>query len=180
MGKPSPSETDQTLEDHNEFEELFRTYYPFVVRQVMRILPSPSIAEDIAQEVFVQFYHTDRTVIENIPAWLAKATIHATYNHLRSEKRHLARVKKESLYLLDSFPSTESEWLSREDVVMVRRALLQMDDRERTLLLMKYAGFSYEELAQVMQIKKGYVGTLLSRAKNRFRKLFQQVRGDGG
>ncbi|MDQ0416020.1 RNA polymerase sigma factor (sigma-70 family) [Croceifilum oryzae] len=164
--------------EKDDFESLFKNHYPMVVRQIMRIVPSQSIAEDIAQDVFVRFYRMDRSSIEHIPAWLIKMAIHSSYNYVRSEKRHLARIEKQSLHMTGTIPSTENRWLARDEIATVRDILAQMDERERNLLLMKYSGFSYDELAEAVNIKKGSVGTLLSRAKERFRKKYKQIRGD--
>ncbi|SFX20313.1 RNA polymerase sigma factor, sigma-70 family [Thermoactinomyces sp. DSM 45891] len=171
ISMPDLSETD-------DFESLFKNHYPMVVRQIMRIIPSQSIAEDIAQDVFVRFYRMDRSSVKHIPAWLIKMAIHTSYNYVRSEKRHLARIEKESLYVTGTTISTESRWLQRDEIATVRDILAQMDERERDLLLMKYSGFSYDELAEAVNINKGSVGTFLSRAKERFRKKYKQVRGD--
>lgn len=168
---------EQSRETLDDFEMLFKNYYPSVVRQVMRIIPSQSVAEDIAQDVFLRFYHTDRSEIEHVSAWLIKMSINASYNYLRSEKRHLARIEKETIHSSGIAPSTESRWLEQEEITVVRNILAQMDSRERNLLLMKYSGFSYDELAEAVDIKKGSVGTLLSRAKNKFRERYKQIRG---
>ena len=37
-----------------------------------------------------------------------------------------------------------------------------MNDRERTLLLMKFSGFQYKEIAEVLQIEISSIGTLLA------------------
>ena len=40
-----------------------------------------------------------------------------------------------------------------------------MNDRERTLLLMKFSGFQYKEIAEVLQIEISSIGTLLVEPK---------------
>ncbi|MDR6225596.1 sigma-70 family RNA polymerase sigma factor [Desmospora profundinema] len=164
----------------DDFEYMFKTYYPFVVHQVMRVIPSQSVAEDIAQEVFLHFYDTDRARIEKVSAWLTRTALNTAYNYLRSEKRHRNRMEKETRNQSHCLPSTETKWLEQEEIVSVRHILLQMNERERNLLLMKYSGFSYQELSHALEIKAESVGTLLARAKNKFRKLYQRVREDAG
>ena len=41
-----------------------------------------------------------------------------------------------------------------------------MNDRERTLLLMKFSGFQYKEIAEVLQIEISSIGTLLYLSQN--------------
>lgn len=50
-----------------------------------------------------------------------------------------------------------------------------MNDRERTLLLMKFSGFQYKEIAEILQIEISSIGTLLVRAKMKFRKIYKQI-----
>ncbi|MED1781225.1 RNA polymerase sigma factor SigX [Brevibacillus fortis] len=160
------------------FQELFTTYYPFVVRQIMRIVKDQQTAEDIAQDVFLSFYHTDRSVIEHIPAWLSKAALYAAYNHLRSEKRRYQRQERSATDQEHVSPSTEEMWLEKETQCEVRNALEELDERERTLLVMKYAGFPYAELARATGTQISSVGTLLARAKNKFRTIYDRMRGE--
>ncbi len=167
-------------DETDSFRDLFTTYYPFVVRQIMRIVKEQQTAEDIAQDVFLSFYHTDRTVIENIPAWLSRASVYAAYNHLRSEKRRQNRQEKEAADKELVAPSSEDMWLEKEAIEDVRDVLAKLDERERTLLLMKYSGFAYGELAKATGTEVGSVGTLLSRAKTKFRSLYARMRGEEG
>ncbi|WP_429843459.1 RNA polymerase sigma factor SigX [Brevibacillus sp. FIR094] len=160
------------------FQELFTTYYPFVVRQIMRIVKDQQTAEDIAQDVFLSFYHTDRTVIEHIPAWLSKSALYAAYNYLRSEKRRYARQERSASEQEHVSPSTEEMWLAKESQSIVRDVLEELDERERTLLVMKYSGFPYAELAKATGTPISSVGTLLARAKSKFRTIYGRMRGE--
>jgi RNA polymerase sigma factor (sigma-70 family) len=49
-----------------------------------------------------------------------------------------------------------------------RRALDQLAARDREMLLMRYEGFSYKEIADVVNVAASSVGTLLARAEARF------------
>lgn len=165
-------------QDADNFQELFTAYYPFVVRQIVRIVKNQQTAEDLAQEVFLTFYRTDRTVIEHIPAWLSKASIYAAYNYLRSEKRRNAREERVEAERIHTAPSSEETWLEQDEIGQVREVLSVLDERERTLLVMKYSGFPYTELARATGVEVGSVGKLLSRAKLKFRSIYKQIRGE--
>lgn len=186
VGRRNPVEVQANLvmnharvEDQADtFQELFTTYYPFVVRQIMRIVKEQQTAEDIAQDVFLSFYHTDRTVIEHIPAWLSKSALYAAYNYLRSEKRRYARQERSASEQEHVSPSTEEMWLAKESQSIVRDVLEELDERERTLLVMKYSGFPYAELAKATGTQISSVGTLLARAKSKFRTIYGRMRGE--
>ncbi len=44
-----------------------------------------------------------------------------------------------------------------------------------TFLLMKFSGFQYKEISEVLQIEISSIGTLLVRAKMKFRKIYKQI-----
>ncbi|OFD79103.1 hypothetical protein BWGOE8_25680 [Bacillus mycoides] len=80
------------------FEELFKRNYVYVVKQILWIIKEQTIAEELAQEVFLQLYRTDWKEVENLRGWLIKSSTYVAYNYIRSEKRHQARVDKEIQY----------------------------------------------------------------------------------
>ena len=50
----------------------------------------------------------------------------------------------------------------------MRDALEQLSERERKMLLMRHAGFSYREVAEAIEVAPSSVGTLLARAERNF------------
>jgi DNA-directed RNA polymerase specialized sigma24 family protein len=44
-----------------------------------------------------------------------------------------------------------------------------LPSRERALLLLRHEGYSYRELGKALRIRESSVGTLLGRARERFR-----------
>lgn len=160
------------------FQELFHANYKQVVRQIMRITQSQSVAEDLAQEVFLRLYDQEIDRIENIGGWLTQASLYASYNYLRSEKRRLTRDEKQVADRSILAPSTEEHWLKKDEIKTVRETLIDLSERDRTLLLMKYSGYNYQELAEATKLDPGSIGTLLARARRKFRDLYQRKRGD--
>ncbi|MEB8723240.1 sigma factor-like helix-turn-helix DNA-binding protein, partial [Bacillus cereus] len=71
--------------------------------------------------------------------------------------------------------SLDDDWIRKEEITKVQTILNKMNDRERTLLLMKFSGFQYKEVAEVLQIEISSIGTLLVRAKMKFRKIYKQM-----
>ncbi|ABS24123.1 RNA polymerase sigma factor SigX [Bacillus cytotoxicus] len=158
------------------FEDIFKQYYVYAVKQILWIVKNQPIAEELAQEVFLQLYHSDWKAIENIPGWLIKSSTYAAYNHLRSEKRHQAKINKEIQYHdVQNVSSLDDDWIRKEEITKVQMILNKMNDRERTLLLMKFSGFQYKEIAAILQIEISSIGTLLVRAKMKFRKIYKQM-----
>ncbi|PFF27148.1 RNA polymerase subunit sigma, partial [Bacillus cereus] len=72
------------------FEDLFKQNYVYVVKQIVWIVKNQTIAEELAQEVFLQLYRNNWKEIENLSGWLLKSSTFVAYKYLRSEKRHQA------------------------------------------------------------------------------------------
>ena len=57
----------------------------------------------------------------------------------------------------------------------VRSALDTLAERDREMLLMRYSGFSYREIADVIGLAATSIGTLLSRAEKRFERAMTEA-----
>ena len=174
--KPILSDNNNEPSKDETFQDLFKLHYSHVVRKVMIIVKEQSAAEDIAQEVFVKLYHTDRKTIDNLLGWLTKVAVHTAYNHIRTETRHVARKDKQKIYENSSGATLEDRYITLEEIHEVQNTLMKLSERDRDLLVMKYSGYSYEEIAKSKGMEKTSIGTLLARAKKRFKKYFMEER----
>lgn len=65
-------------------------------------------------------------------------------------------------------------------IAAVRAALAQIGPRDREILLMREEGFRYAEIAEVVGVAPGSVGTLLARALRRFAAAYgEEAAGSG-
>jgi RNA polymerase sigma factor (sigma-70 family) len=172
----SDGSNDSSTED--AFQMLFKQHYSLVVRKVLVIVKEQSLAEDIAQDVFVKLYRADRTAIDNIPGWLTKVAVNTAYNQIRTEHRHHARKVKQKIFQKNTAASVEDRYLELEDISEVQKTLMQLSERDRDLLMMKFSGYSYEEIADNKGVEKPSVGALLARAKKRFKNSYLAERGE--
>lgn len=155
------------------FQEYYKTLYAKLVRQAAFLIGDPTAAEDLVQEAFFKLHRSNPASIQHPAAWLAKVTNNLCFNYLRSEG---ARRRREE-NLSQQFPGTGITWvppaeevvLDREEVRLVKYALEKLPSRDRMVLLMKFSGYSYDEIAAVTELKKSSVGTILVRARARFK-----------
>src|SRR5260370_8796311 len=73
-GREGPLVTSAEVES---FETIFTRYYPLVYRLAYRYVGQPGEAEDIAQEVFLRFYHLPPHTANQAQqrAWLCRVAI---------------------------------------------------------------------------------------------------------
>jgi RNA polymerase sigma-70 factor (ECF subfamily) len=153
------------------FERLFLEQYPKVVAIAYRVLADRTAAEDVAQEVFIKFHRSLSPDSERAAGWLHSAAVHSALNVIRGERR---RTRRETAHALDpaQAPVGNPETLVVEAAVRreVRLALGKLPQRSAALLMLRYSGLSYAEVATAMGMKVGNVGTLLRRAEEALRK----------
>jgi RNA polymerase sigma-70 factor (ECF subfamily) len=163
--------TAATVAQISTFEDDFLREYPDVVRCAYRVLGDRVDAEDVAQDVFMRFI--GRRLPE--PPVLRLATVRMALNALRSRKRRLARELAEHRSALptashsvavDPFALVDAQTRT----VLVRAALVRLRPRDAELLLLRYSGADYRDLAQTLRIESAQVGMRLARAERAFRK----------
>jgi RNA polymerase sigma factor (sigma-70 family) len=169
VARTPPDATRQRVPD--PFERLFLEEYPKVVAIAYRVLADRSAAEDVAQDVFIQFHRRVAPGDERAAGWLHAAAVHSALNVIRGERR---RAQRETAHAVDPAqpPVANPERLvvEAESRREVRRALGKLPQRTAALLMLRYGGLSYAEVATALGMKVGNVGTLLRRAEEALRK----------
>lgn len=164
--------------DQASFEELFRRHYDMVYGVLYRLTGSRQQAEDLAQEVFLKLYQRRYRHADNVAGWLYRVAVNTGYNALRNAQRRYKREQIAGHDLQgDPAPSTEHEVTRREAQQRVRQALAQIPPRSAKMLVLRQIGFSYREIAEIVNVAPGSVGTLLVRAQRAFRDAFGEEEG---
>lgn len=157
-----------------EFEQLFDQVYPSLLRYCHRLAGDRDVAEDMAQEAFVRLHRNGVTgPMPALRVWLFRVATRLIQDRGRA-RRNRARLLEEKPVLPWAAPdpadTLEREW----EVGRVRRVLARLGGRDRELLLMREEGFSYREMAEVVGVAPGSIGTLLARAQRRFITVFEK------
>src|SRR3954453_5021270 len=162
------------------FDVVFRRYYGRVFAILTRIV-GPDEADDLAQETFLRFH--DRPPVRRtedddaVGAWLYRVATNLGFNAIRTRKRRTAReerVTRAELPIQRPL-DPEGEAVRREERALVQSVLLEMPDRARAVLALRQAGCSYTEIAAVVGLAPGSVGTTLVRAETLFRQRYEAV-----
>lgn len=157
-----------------DFESFFKLQWEPLCRTLYRLLGDWDEAEDLALESFLRLYNRPPKDPSNLTAWLYRVATNLGLNALRARKRRLRyedRAGKNDLE--DHAPSDPAQDFEQKmDQHRVRVALQSMKPRSALILLLRYSGLTYAEIAVTMQIAPGSVGTLLARAEKEFEKAF--------
>jgi RNA polymerase sigma-70 factor (ECF subfamily) len=132
-------------------------------------------AEDLAQEVFLRALEAPP---QNPKPWLFAVALNLARDEGRREIRQgrkLELLKGEALDV--AAPAADEGLEVSEQRAAVRRALAQLTEQDRSALLLKAEGFSYDEIASALGLAKGAIGTTLARARRRLVEAYRTTEG---
>ena len=147
-----------------------RSLYNFA----LRLLSDPAAAEDILQETFLRVYK-NRTAYRSVATfktWTFTIARNLCLDILRSAPRRTEVTDNLLPEAEDPTPTPldHLEQVEREAMVHQALALLPPEDRE-ILLLSRYAGLRYGEIAAILGVSEDAVKMRAHRALTRLRKL---------
>lgn len=160
---------------HVDFDVVFDEHYADLVRYCRRLTGEADVAEDLAQESVCRlFSHEVRAGPSDVRAWLFTTATNLARDRYRTRtnRRRLLDVHPVRPAGVEA-PDVALERKERE--AEARRALETLAPRDREILLMRYSGFSYREIADAVGVAATSIGTLLSRAERRFAETVKQM-----
>jgi RNA polymerase sigma-70 factor, ECF subfamily len=169
--------------DYSPASEIYDRYSSRIYNFAFRFLKNAEAAEDAMQEVFVKMIrHAGQFQGDaKLSTWLFSITA----NWCRDYLRKADNKPKESEEVLISLPSSsenspERNLEKREDELRVRRALSSLTPEQReAILLSRYQGLSYAEIAQIAGCSEGAVKTRVFRAMETLKKALALDAGGG-
>ncbi len=160
------------------FEELFLAHWPLVYRLLVRLVGDPAEAEDLALETFLKLYQRPpEQVDDRLGGWLRRVAtnlgLHAIRGYKRREHYELAAGKGA---LDEAAENRPAEILAGEEERRAARAVLaQMPPRQAQLLVLRYSGMAYKDIAAALGVAPASIGPLLLRAEREFEKRYRAL-----
>lgn len=149
-----------------EFKLLAEKHMDMIFRIAFSFLKSQSDAEDVTQDVLLRLYETDY-VFESqshIKNWLAKVTC----NECRKFWRRLPHKQENISDYADRLAFEEKSY---QDLFT---AVMRLDKAKRIVVILYYLeGYQIREIAELLEIPQGTVGTRLARARKELRKYLE-------
>ncbi|WP_160032463.1 sigma-70 family RNA polymerase sigma factor [Paenibacillus sp. An7] len=154
------------------FRTVFEEHYPIVRRKLVALVQDEAAAEDLAQEVFIRLYRNPPDDPAAMGAWLHRVLTRIGYDYISKQirERKLKDKQEQHYDMGQQIASGEEVVLRRMDQEEVREWMEELPERDRKVLMLKYSGYSYAEIAEELNVRPPLVGSMLSRATNKLKR----------
>ncbi len=172
--------------EESAFRELVIQFQDKVFNTALGLLQHHTVAEDIAQEVFIQVFRSIQHFKSEslLSTWIYRITVTKSLDHLRSKKRKKRFGFLSNLWGDDNKPVYEPEDFNhpgvlqenKEDAAILFKMIATLPENQRTaFILNKVEELSYREIAAILNTTEPAVDSLLQRAKQNLRKKLNEL-----
>jgi RNA polymerase sigma factor (sigma-70 family) len=121
------------------FDTLYNRHWKLVYQSALKRLNNPERAQDVAQDVFVQLWiRGNKSVIENLPAYLLVSSRNAVFKLLEKEAR-MSSVSVDSSPEIESpFNRADASILHKEFLASFEKLVDGLPSQQRLIFKMRF------------------------------------------
>jgi RNA polymerase sigma-70 factor (ECF subfamily) len=166
---------------------LFERHHRALFHFFLRLTSKREASEDLVQEVFFRILRYRHTYNEKhgYTAWMYQIARNAHLDFLQKQRAHASLPGSGAdddapEYEVPSTAQPVDEKLSRnQEVKLLRKALeLLPEDKREVLVLSRYQGLKYEEIAEILGCEVGTVKVRVFRAVRALGQIFFELSGE--
>ena len=160
--------------DDTSFALLLERHRGSVVHFLYRMVQNQAVSEELAQEVFLRVYRSRSTYepTAKFTTWLFRIATHVALNSIRDGKKEKGHESLDvetsdgmERQVADRQPTVEQEMVQNVKLREVRQAIEALPAKQRAAVLMhKYEGLDYSQIAAVLSCLESAIKSLLFRA----------------
>ncbi len=172
------------------FRELLCRYERPVFSLIFRMVRDRALAEDLAQETFIRAF---RAISSYNPrykfsSWIFKIANNHTIDHLRKRRLDTVSIdgsphavtgeeEAQTRLVVESTGEAPDRYVEQRELgSQIEQAIGELRPAYRTVVLLRHIeGYSYEEIADIMDLPLGTVKTYLHRARAELKGLLAEV-----
>ncbi len=157
---------------------MFKKYYTYLCRAVMRIVPDPNLSEDIVQDVFYDIWRKRETINikSTLQGYLKRAAVNKTLNYIRAKKMKFSDIEKmpetteKSINALEGIQNQELE-------KTIHLAIENLPEKCRIVFcLSRMEEMSHQEISDELGISKKTIENHISKALRILRKAVESYK----
>ena len=170
--------------DDVAFDHLVEKFRRPLVGFLYRMARNHAVAEELAQEVFLRVYRSRQTyqASAKFTTWMYRIATNLAVNYARDTRGRRGEVSLDepteggaAFEVADGEPTVEQDLLRQERLRAIRAQVEALPERQRLAVVMhKYQGLDYRQIAQVMKLSESATKSLLFRAYETLRESLKE------
>ena len=145
------------------FEGWLHQYKALIFKVVKAYSLSPMDQNDLFQEITIQLWHSIPTFRQesSVSTWIYRISLNTAIKWVRKEQKHSRAEPIENV----EFVLEDSGIKVDERLAWLYEEIHQLDEIDRSLILLLLDGFSYKEMSGILGITESNVGVKINRIK---------------
>jgi RNA polymerase sigma-70 factor, ECF subfamily len=165
--------------DTTQLALLFERHHIALFRYLLRMTRNRALSEDLVQEVFFRVLKYAKSYD---PDFSFARWLYGMGHNAYRDSRHKTRGEQTATVFPEARsgePLPEDVLAHKQDVLFLEEALQRLpEDKREVLVLSRYHGLRYEDIADIFKCEIGAVKVRAYRALKELRETFHQLRGD--
>jgi RNA polymerase sigma factor (sigma-70 family) len=164
--------------DIDKLTVLYERYSRALFAFFFKVTLNSQTSEDLVQTVFfkiIKYRDQFRAEEGSFVAWMFRIAHNANIDHFHSleRSRNEIRVGEAKIY---SDEDPDRNFLKKESSRRMKEALALLTGEQReVLILSRYQGLKYEEIAEIMKCRVGTVKARVFRAMEKLRRIYRRL-----
>ncbi len=170
--------------DTDSFSILVQCYQDQLYRFIFKLTVSREDTEDILQEVFIRVYNNLYKYNSrwSFSTWLYNIAVNVFRTYYKKKKKSHQIVENQELddisCSLSDFPDVAFE--AKEERLLIIKLINGLKDDQKISLVLKHVqGFSYKEIADILEVTPEAAKMKVQRAKQIICKKYNEMKGRG-
>jgi RNA polymerase sigma factor (sigma-70 family) len=151
-------------------------------RFALRLLGNEEEAKDVVQEVFIRVWNSRDAMnrVQNWEAWCMRITKNLSIDHIRSSSRKNTRVMEEGFEMPHEAPTPHEAAEMHESMKRINDMMVSLPEKQRMVMhLRDVEGYSYQEIAEILELDMSQVKVNLFRARTAIREKLVKINAYG-
>ena len=164
--------------DTHALGELFHRHHAALYRYFLRMSGSTAVSEDLTQEVFLRLLKRSETWQREarFTSWMYRIAHNAFIDHTRKNKWETAMPE----HMDFAAPAGRRLEQDEEQAILLRALAAMPPDKRELLVLSRFQGLRYEQIAEMLGVETNTVKVRVFRALGQLREIYERMSGRTG
>lgn len=165
--------------NNTAFAEIVAQYQLPIQRYLFRLTKDYEMAQDLAQDTFLQAYKSlskNKSNIHEFRPWLYRIATNQAFNYRRRKKFLTLLLFKQSNKVEQPFGNIPTGQVFKN--MEINEAFLNVPENQKVCLVLHFVeGFNYKEIGEIIGISEDAVRKRISRGTREFRRVYNHTGG---